>query len=173
MRPCAPSASARKTRRWHGPDSGDATTRLCTEHLTEQEFRGRPAGNVACAAFAGGPFRTVAVPRAGGSGGNRVRGMEGLALDLVTCRPRDFGHARQPPWASFSSDGRSGGLGDVEVSSCFRRSHSHRLSLSARGHVHVRARPDAIRPGLTWFPVSLTQLSPGRAGSASVLPVVS
>lgn len=52
--------------------------------------------------FRGGPFRTVAVPRAGGSGGNRVRGMEGLALDLVTCRPRDFGHARQPPWASFS-----------------------------------------------------------------------
>lgn len=59
--------------------------------------------------FRGGPFRTVAVLRAGGSGGNRVRGMEGLALDLVTCRPRDFGHARQPPWASFSSDGRSGG----------------------------------------------------------------
>lgn len=56
MRPRTPSASARKTRRWHGPDSGDATSRLCTEHLTEQEFRGRPAGNVACAAFAGGLF---------------------------------------------------------------------------------------------------------------------
>lgn len=56
MRSCVPSASARKTQRWHLPNFAGDTMLFFMEGLTEQVFEEHTSENVECASFILGLF---------------------------------------------------------------------------------------------------------------------